>query len=68
MGVAVAGGFRQVPVPQSLPWLRFPSPLIKPDVRNYRIRLSDRLHHKAHDARPTMLVSRDNTQAVTAFA
>ena len=28
--------------------LRFPSPLIKPDVQFSRIRLSDRLHHKAH--------------------
>ena len=27
---------------------RFPSPLIEPDVRRYRIRLSDRLHRKAH--------------------
>ena len=27
---------------------RFPSPLIKPDVRISRIRLSDCLHHKAH--------------------
>ena len=28
--------------------LRFPSPLIKPDMRSYRIRLSDWLHPKAH--------------------
>ncbi len=28
---------------------RFPSPLIKPDMRSYRIRLSDWLHLKAHD-------------------
>jgi len=27
---------------------RFPSPLIKPDVRISRIRLSDWLHRKAH--------------------
>ena len=27
---------------------RFPSPLIKPDVRSYRIRLSDWIHLKAH--------------------
>src|SRR5215831_19797367 len=27
---------------------RFPSPLIKPDVQNSRIRLSDRLHNAAH--------------------
>jgi len=32
---------------------RFPSPLIKPDVRISRIRLSDWLHRKAHgDDRP----------------
>jgi hypothetical protein len=30
--------------------LRFPSPLIKPDVRISRIRLTDRLHRKAHGA------------------
>jgi hypothetical protein len=30
---------------------RFPSPLIKPDVRNYRIRLSDWLHLMAHSGR-----------------
>jgi TolB-like protein len=29
--------------------VRFPSPLIKPDVRISRIRLSDWLHRKAHD-------------------
>ena len=28
---------------------RFPSPLIEPDVRRYRIRLSDWLHREAHD-------------------
>ncbi len=33
--------------------LRFPSPLIKPDVRNYRIRLTDWLHLKVHDERQT---------------
>ena len=38
---AVAGG--QWPSP------RFPSPLIEPDVRRYRIRLSDWLHREAHD-------------------
>ncbi len=31
---------------------RFPSPLIKPDVRISRIRLSDQLHRKAHGGRP----------------
>ena len=30
------------------PTLRFPSPLIEPDLRSYRIRLSDWLHRKAH--------------------
>jgi hypothetical protein len=38
---AVAGGQRPSP--------RFPSPLIEPDVRRYRIRLSDWLHREAHD-------------------
>ena len=28
--------------------LYFPSPLIEPDVRIFRIRLSDWLHRKAH--------------------
>ena len=32
--------------------LRFPSPLIKPDVRISRIRLSDWLHLKAHGMAP----------------
>jgi hypothetical protein len=31
---------------------RFPSPLIKPDVRISRIRLSDRFHREAHDVSP----------------
>jgi len=31
------------------PSSRFPSPLIEPDVRISRIRLSDRLHGKTHD-------------------
>jgi hypothetical protein len=30
------------------PSLRFPSPLIEPDVQSYRIRLSDWLHGEAH--------------------
>jgi len=38
----LAGGFRLVPVPQSDPWLRFRSPLVEPDVRFSRIRLSDK--------------------------
>src|SRR5690242_4473305 len=36
----LAGRFRDVPVPHSRPWLRFQSPLVKPDVRIARIRLS----------------------------
>ena len=43
MGVAVPDGFRPVPVPHSPPWLRFQSPLIEPDVRISRIRLSDEI-------------------------
>jgi hypothetical protein len=39
-GVAVTGGFRLVPVPQSVPWLRFQHPLIEPDLRISRIRLA----------------------------
>ena len=34
------------------PTLRFPSPLIKPNVPISGIRLSDWLQHKAHDGRP----------------
>ena len=36
-------------------WLRFPSPLIKPDVRISRIRLSDWLRRTAHDGEPVCL-------------
>src|SRR4051794_41307100 len=36
----LAGGFRPLPVPQFGPWLRLQSPLVKPDVRLARIRLS----------------------------
>ena len=36
----LAGGFRPLPVPQLGPWLRLQSPLVKPDVRLARIRLS----------------------------
>jgi hypothetical protein len=39
--------FACLPVPQSRPWLRFPPPLIEPDVRISRIRLSDGLHERA---------------------
>jgi len=35
------------PVSQFSPWLRFSSPLIEPDVRISRIRLSGRLHPSA---------------------
>src|SRR3954462_5133995 len=35
-----AGRFTEVPVPHSGPWLRFQSPLVKPDMQIARIRLS----------------------------
>jgi hypothetical protein len=35
-----------------MPWLRFPVLLIKPDVPIAGIRLSDRLHGKAHGGVP----------------
>ena len=35
------------------PLLRFPSPLIEPDVPISGIRLSDWLHRKAHGGRPS---------------
>jgi hypothetical protein len=41
--------FAVMPVPHSAPSLRFRSPLIEPDVRIYRIRLSDWFHTKAHE-------------------
>ena len=40
----LTGGFRQMPVPQSTPWLRFLFPLIERNVRISRIALSDWLH------------------------
>ncbi len=49
--VAMAGAFAAAPQ-SGLPWPRFPSPLIEPDVRLSRIRLSDWLHRKAHGGRP----------------
>ena len=55
-------------MPHSLPWLRFLSPLIKPDVPISGIRLSDRLHRKAHDTRPSMQMLCDSTQVLTVFA
>ena len=39
-GVAVVRRLSPMPVPHFGPWLRFQSPLVKPDVRSYRIRLS----------------------------
>lgn len=42
--VLLAGGFRQMPVPQSAPLLRFLFPLIERNVRISRIALSDWLH------------------------
>ena len=47
--VAVGGGgsccrrLSPMPVPHSSPWLRFQSPLVEPDVRFSRIRLSDEI-------------------------
>ena len=38
----LTGSFRRVPVPQAVPWLRLHIPLIEPDVRISRIRLSDK--------------------------
>ena len=38
----LAGGFHLVPGPHSDPWLRFHIPLIEPDGRISRIRLSDK--------------------------
>ena len=42
-GVAVGRPVTSRPVLQSAPVLRFPSPLIEPDVRFSRIRLSDQV-------------------------
>ena len=49
--VAMAGAFAAAPQ-SGLPWPRFPSPLIEPDVPISGIRLSDWLHRKAHGGRP----------------
>ncbi len=49
--VAMAVAFAAAPH-SGLPWLRFPSPLIEPDVPISGIRLSDWLHRKAHGGRP----------------
>ena len=45
--VAMAGAFAAAPQ-SGLPWPRFPSPLIEPDLRISRIRLSDWFHLRAH--------------------
>ncbi len=42
------------------PALRFPPPLIKPNVPISGIRLSDWLHRKAHGGRPAELMSCDD--------
>jgi hypothetical protein len=61
-GVAVTGGFLHRPVPQSVPKLRFPSPLIKPCMRFPRTRLSDRLHQKAHGDLHNILVRHEGAR------
>ena len=43
---------------------RFPSPLIKPDVRVSRIRLSDWLHLTAHGGGPIWTCRRRSTPSV----
>ena len=40
---------------------RFPSPLIEPDVRISRIRLSDRFHRQTHGQAPRCTRRRCNT-------
>ncbi len=50
--VAMASAFAAAPQ-SGLPWLRFPSPFIEPDVPISGIRLSDWLHRKAHGGRPS---------------
>jgi len=41
-----------IPVPHSSPWLRFQSPLIEPDVRISRIRLSDEIMPSPTESSP----------------
>ena len=48
-----AGSFRTLPVPEFGPWLRFQSPLVKPDVRISRIRLSDKTSRCLSRATPS---------------
>jgi hypothetical protein len=42
-GNCLPAAFASTPVAHSRPWFRFPSPLIEPDVRISRIRLSDQV-------------------------
>ena len=49
--------FAFVPVPHSPPWPRFLSPLIEPDVRFSRIRLSDKIMRSPTESWP-LAVSR----------
>ncbi len=56
--VAMAGAFAAAPQ-SGLPWPRFPSPLIEPDVPISGIRLSDWLHRKAHGGRLARRVAGD---------
>ena len=48
-GVAVAGGFRLLAGASFRAMLRFHTPLIEPDGRISRIRLSDKDHDFAHE-------------------
>lgn len=57
----LTGGFRCMPVSQSGPSLRFSSPLIKPDMRISRIRLSDWFHLEAHGGAPTWRLRKRTT-------
>lgn len=54
-------------MPQSRPWLRFPPPLIEPDVRIYRIRLSDGLHSRACTERRRLKAPRGGSLAPAAW-
>ena len=56
--VAVGGGgscsrrLSPMPVPHSSPWLRFQSPLVEPDMRISRIRLSDEIMPSPTESSP----------------
>ena len=55
VGVAVAGGYRHVPMPQSTPSLRFLSPLIERSVPISGVTLADWLHgQRTHDGKSPM--------------